>query len=141
MNELIEVIRTAVADGATTEQKAAGVQACRTIVTALDTEPGKPLTLPGVAPMPSTSRVSIDQVLDLAIARLSLIAKQSEEQQAPRPNQSTVANSPPLGSRGLQIPLATSNALRAAPRPAQSRPVQSKARQATNAAGTSGRRS
>jgi hypothetical protein len=142
MNELIEVIRTAVAEGATTEQKAVGVQACRTIAAALDTEPGKPLVLPGVSPVQTTSRVSIDQVLDLMIARLSLVAKESETHPPPMPTQSTAAGSTPVASRGLQLPpLATANALRAAPRPATARQVQSKARPATNAAGTGKRTS
>jgi len=120
MNELIEAIRMAVAEGATTEQKATGVLACRTIATALDTEPGKSFTLPGV-PLPVMSRVSIDQVLDLAIARLSAIAKENEAQHVPTPNQPTAAQPRLAPSRGVQIPLATSNALRAMPAP--SRPV------------------
>jgi hypothetical protein len=132
MNELIEAIRTAVADGATTDQKAAGILACRTIATALDTEPGKPFTLPNV-PMPVTSRVSIDQVLDLAIARLSVIAKGSEAQQPAPPTQS--AARPRLDApRGVQIPMATSTALRAVPRPTPSRTTQAKTRPATKPA-------
>ncbi len=47
MQELIDVIRAAVTTDATNEQKAAGVQACRTIAAALDIEPGKPIVLPG----------------------------------------------------------------------------------------------
>lgn len=142
MNELIEAIRNAVAESATTEQKAVGVQACRTIAAALDTEPGRPLVLPGVSPVQTTSRVSIDQVLDLMIARLSVVAKENETQQSPMPTPSTAAQSTPVASRGLQLPpLATANALRAAPRPATARPVQSKARPATNAAGTGKRTS
>jgi len=72
MDSLLEMIRAAVASNATTEQKAAGVQACRTIIAALDTEPGKPL-VPPIA-MPATTRPSLDQVLDMAIARLTMIA-------------------------------------------------------------------
>jgi hypothetical protein len=145
MNELIEAIRLAVADGATTDQKAAGVLACRTIATALDTEPGKPFTLPGT-PIPVTSRVSIDQVLDLAIARLSVIAKESETQQPPTPLQPTAPQSRLGASRGLQIPMAaTSSALRAVPRPAPSRPIQpntrpANTRPATKPAATNGRK-
>jgi hypothetical protein len=95
MQELIEVIRVAVATDASTEQKASGVQACRTIAAALGTEPGKPIMLPGM-PMPAaTSRVSVDQMLDLMIARLTTIAAQREAEPAP-----TVAPSP----RGLRVP-------------------------------------
>jgi hypothetical protein len=137
MNELIEAIRIAVADGATTDQKAAGVLACRTIATALDTEPGKPFTLPGV-PMPVASRVSIDQVLDLAIARLSVIAKESETQQ-PSPTRPAV-QSGPVASRGVQIPMATSSALRAVSRSAPSRPPQAKNRPAAKPAAVNARK-
>ena len=142
MNELIEAIRTAVAEGATTEQKAVGVQACRTIAAALGTEPGRPLVLPGVSPVQTTSRVSIDQVLDLMIARLSVVAKENETQQSPMPTPSTAAQSTAVASRGLQLPpLATANALRAVGRPAPSRPAQAKVRAATPPATTNGRKS
>lgn len=78
MHDLIDIIRAAVVADATTEQKAAGVQACRTIAAALDTEPGKPLVLPGTPAPIATSRVSVDQVLDLMIARLTTIANERE---------------------------------------------------------------
>lgn len=110
MNELIDVIRTAVANGATAEQKAAGVLACRTIATALDTEPGKLLTLPGLSPPPATSRVSLDQVLDLAIARLSVIATQQEAKQtAAKPTVTAAASTQP---RGFRMPVAPSSNLK-----------------------------
>ncbi len=71
MNDLIDAIRAAVVDGATANQKAAGAQACRTIMTALEAEVGKPIALAG-APTPSPlAGVSPDQALDLLIARLS----------------------------------------------------------------------
>lgn len=74
MQELIEAIRVAVTSGATAEQKSIGAQACRTILTALDAEPGKPIVLPG-APTPSPlAGLTLDQALDLAIARLRAIA-------------------------------------------------------------------
>jgi hypothetical protein len=116
MNELIGAIRTAVADGATTEQKAAGVQACRTISTALGTEPGEPFTLPGM-PLPVTSRVSIDQILDLAIARLTTIASEHGTKQS----LATPAAALPLAAtkpRGLSIPIAPTSALKIAARSA-----------------------
>lgn len=74
MQELIEVIRAAVTTGATNEQKAAGLQACRTIITALDTEPGNPLVPPSLLATSLATRPTLDQMLDLAIARLSTIA-------------------------------------------------------------------
>lgn len=78
MHELIETIRAAVADGATAEQKATGAQACRTILAALEAAPGKPIVLPD-APRPHPlSGISLDQALDLAIARLRTIAEQRD---------------------------------------------------------------
>jgi hypothetical protein len=71
MQELIEAIRVAVADGATADQKARGAQACRTILTALDTEPGKPLSV-GTAPAPHPlANIDPGQALDLLIAKLT----------------------------------------------------------------------
>lgn len=111
MDPLIDVIRTAIATGATTEQKAAGVQACRTIATALDTEPGKPLMLGAAVPVRPLSGVSLDQVLDLMIARLDVVAKE-RDQTLPRP-------APPITApRGLRLPMATSTALKVVARPA-----------------------
>ena len=78
MTEMIEAIRAAVADGATPEQKAIGAQACRTILAALDTEPGKPIVLPG-APQPHPlAGITADQALTLLIARLTVIAEARE---------------------------------------------------------------
>lgn len=96
MQELIEAIRVAVASDANAEQKATGAQACRTILAALDSVPGKPIVLPGTQlPAPAT-RVSVDQMLDLMIARLTTIAAQREVEPAP------TAASPP---RGLRVPV------------------------------------
>jgi hypothetical protein len=92
MQELIEVIRAATTSGATTEQKAAGVQACHTIIAALATEPGKPLVPPTPAASP-LARPSFDQMLDMIIAKLSLIAKERH------------ASPPPVPAvRGLRVP-------------------------------------
>jgi len=103
MQELIESIRVAVATEASAEQKVAGAQACRTILAALDTEPGKPFVLPGM-PMPAAaSRVSVDQVLDLMIARLTTIASEREAQPAPTAAPPILAPAP---SRGLRVPVA-----------------------------------
>ena len=110
MHDLIDIIRTAVGADATTEQKAAGVQACRTIAAALDTEPGKPLVLPGTPAPAATSRVSVDQMLDLMIARLTTIA--NERDAAPQP-----PARPPVA---LRVP---TNARPALPRPAMPRRI------------------
>jgi hypothetical protein len=78
MQEMIETIRAAVSDGATPEQKASGALACRTILAALDAEPGKAIALPG-APAPGPlAGIAPEQALDLLIARLSAIAEKRE---------------------------------------------------------------
>ena len=72
------------------------MQACRTIAAALGTEPGKPLVLPGTPPPTSPSRVSVDQVIDLMIARLTSLANERDA-------------SPPPPNRvptGLRVPVA-----------------------------------
>ena len=107
MQELIDVISAAVIADATNEQKAAGVQACRTIAAALNVEPGKPIALPGTpsASLPA-ARLSIDQVLDLVIARLTMIASEHDKSLAPglqRPH-------------GLRIPVIPAPVPRAASR-------------------------
>ena len=108
MQELLEAIRVAVATDASPEQKATGVQACRTIVAALDTEPGKPIMLPGM-PMPAaTSRVSVDQVIDLMIARLTTIAAERDVHRPP------IAPDP----RGLRVPVTPAALPRPSTRPA-----------------------
>jgi len=90
MDETIETIRSAVASGATPEQKAAGVVACRAILAALESEPGKAIMLPG-APTPGPlAGLAPDQALDLLIARLSAIA----EKQAAAPTAPARANAP-----------------------------------------------
>ncbi|HLL21739.1 MAG TPA: hypothetical protein VK427_06395 [Kofleriaceae bacterium] len=96
MDDLIETIRTAIATDASDETRAAGAQACRTLLTALDTKPGEPLTGEPPASSPPESAgapfastwsppdphaaahaiasvlrgMTPDQLLDLAIARL-----------------------------------------------------------------------
>ena len=71
MQEQIEAIRAAIADGATTEQKAHGAAACRAILAALAAEPGKPIAMPG-APVPHPlAGIAPGQALDLLIARLT----------------------------------------------------------------------
>ena len=109
MDQLIDTIRAATTNGASTDQKAAGVLACRTIIAALDTEPGKPIVLPGT---PSASQpaapVSLDQVLDMMIAKLSAIANEHDRSPAP-------ALPPP---NGLRVPVTGAALPRVAPRSA-----------------------
>lgn len=96
MQELIEAIRVAVTDGATAEQKATGAQACQTILAALGAQPGKPIVLPGVPQAHPLSKLSMDQVLDLAIARLTQIAAAREKE---------AAQPAPTAPRGPRIPI------------------------------------
>jgi hypothetical protein len=82
MHDLIDAIRAAVAEDATVEAKQAGAQACRTILAALETEPGQPLAdapaavaaSPGATapanPFAALAGLDLDRALDLVIARL-----------------------------------------------------------------------
>src|SRR5687768_10547498 len=75
MEKFIEAIRLATTPDATDEARAAGVHACRAILSALDAQPGKPLSMP-TAPTPlqsavtALSNVPAEQLLDLAITKL-----------------------------------------------------------------------
>jgi hypothetical protein len=92
MNELIEAIRAAVADGATPEQKATGAQACRTVLTALGAEPGKPIALPGVPQQHPLAGITADQALALLIARLTTIADERDAAAVNPANATNAAN-------------------------------------------------
>src|SRR5690606_23664427 len=76
MHELIEAIRGAVAEDATAEAKQAGARACRTILAALETEPGQPLAPTPAAvtsapnPLAALTGLDLERALDLVIARL-----------------------------------------------------------------------
>jgi hypothetical protein len=83
MDEIIETIRAAVAGGASDEARAAGAQACRAVLAALDATPGAPLATVSAAEAPPlalggdiASALSAlrglppEQLLDLAIGRL-----------------------------------------------------------------------
>ena len=96
MHELLESIRAAIVEGATADHKAAGAQACRTILTALEAEIGRPLTMPG-APMPGPlSGIDPTQALDLLIARLrSVLPAERAEKRAIEAKESP----------GLRIPI------------------------------------
>jgi len=100
MQQLIESIRAAVTSDATPEQKAAGAVACRTILAALEAEPGKAIVVAG-APTPGPlSGISPDQALDLLIARLSSIA----EKQPTRASTPSTTRAAPLRIAFVQPP-------------------------------------
>lgn len=103
MQELLESIRASVTADATAEQKTAGIQACRTILAALEAEAGKPLTPPG-GPAPAAAIGGIDpgQALDLLIARLqaALPSEPADEdgaRSAARPGLRIALVTPPPG--------------------------------------------
>jgi hypothetical protein len=76
MEQLIETIRSALDPNADDNAKAAGASACRTVLAALETEPGKPLA-PPMTPS-SSMAMAVQQlrnappslVLDALIAKL-----------------------------------------------------------------------
>jgi hypothetical protein len=70
MQELLEAIQVATAEDATADQKSAGAQACRTILTALEAQAGKPLALPGAPPPNPLAGIDLTQALDFLIERL-----------------------------------------------------------------------
>ena len=76
MEQLLEAIRAATATDASDETKAAGANACRTLLTALEAKAGQPLASPAMPSNPIEAAVSVirgmpaEQLLDLAIARL-----------------------------------------------------------------------
>jgi hypothetical protein len=82
MQDLLEAIRAATAEGATADQKTAGAQACRTILTALEAEVGKPISLPGT-PVPNpVAGIDPSQALDLLIARIRAALPVEEQKTA-----------------------------------------------------------
>jgi hypothetical protein len=77
MENVLESIRAAIAPDATPEVRAAGAVACRAVLTALESTPGQPLTSAATTPPSQIASVvsalrgaPVEQVLDLAIARL-----------------------------------------------------------------------
>lgn len=76
MEQLLEAIRAATAPDASDETRAAGANACRTLLAALEAKPGQPLAATPTATNPIEAAVSVfrgmpaEQLLDLAIARL-----------------------------------------------------------------------
>ena len=93
MDQLLEAIRYATATDATDEVRAAGVFACRTLLTALEAKPGESLAPPVTATVPDSPiaavvaglrGVPVDQLLDLAIAKLRTMVPADAAAQAPK---------------------------------------------------------
>lgn len=76
MENLIDTIRAAIASDSSAASRAAGAQACRTILVALETQAGEPLasapppTTPVQAALTALSKAPPEQLLDIVIARL-----------------------------------------------------------------------
>jgi hypothetical protein len=79
MDQLIDSIRAAMADGADDNSKQAGANACRAILAALEAREGAPLAnTPPASPLGSNIATAVsalrnvppDQLLDLVIAKL-----------------------------------------------------------------------
>ena len=103
MEAMVEAIRAAVAEGATAEQKVAGAQACRTILTALEVEPGKAIVLAS-APAPGPlAGMAPEQSMDLLTARLSALVPAEGKAPASNPERGTLRIAlvqPPARAKG-----------------------------------------
>lgn len=99
METLIDAIRAATAENSSSEARAAGAQACRSILTALEANAGETLAVaqpPAAAPVAAAASVatvvsalrgmSADQLLDLAITRLRSIVTDAQDVTASRLN-------------------------------------------------------
>lgn len=100
-NELLDELATALAEDATPEQKSRGAQVCRTILAALDTNVGKPLTVPNAPAPHPLFQLDPGQVLDLLIAKLSA-GLPKDEQSAAVPSTTAATR-----ERGLRIAFVT----------------------------------
>lgn len=76
MDELLDTIRHALAPDAAPETRAAGAQACRAVLAALEPQPAPAAAPPGAAALPiaelatAIRTIPLDQLLDLAITKL-----------------------------------------------------------------------
>ncbi len=93
MEALIETIRLATASEATDEVRTAGAAACRTLLIVLEAKPGESLAPPVAASVPDSPiaavvaglrGVPVDQLLDLAIAKLRTLVPADVTPIAPR---------------------------------------------------------
>jgi hypothetical protein len=99
---MLRTIQVAVAESATAEQKVAGAQACRTIMTALEVEVGKPIVLAGVPAPSPLAGIAPDQALDLLIARLSAMVPPERSKEGATPPRN--AERAPLRIAFVQAP-------------------------------------
>jgi hypothetical protein len=103
VDALIETIRNAGAADATNEARAAGAQACRTILAALEATTGEPMSASVVDTSPLMAAVSMlrgvppDQLLDLAIAKLKASLPAGVEAPKVEPLKFHIIQLPPRG--------------------------------------------
>ncbi len=96
MESALDTLRTALADGATAEQRAAGITTCRAMLAALEASPGQPLPVAPPAATPSSGMptslagLTLDQVLDLAIGKMRSMLP-PDKLAATQPNQPPLA--------------------------------------------------
>jgi len=105
MEALIESIRAATSVDASDETRAAGAQACRTILSALEAKSGEPLVAAASPTSPIAAAVSVlrgmspEQLLDLAIARLKAAVPEGAPLVAAQPVKFHLLPVPPIGDR------------------------------------------
>ncbi|MDQ3366745.1 MAG: hypothetical protein M3680_15075 [Myxococcota bacterium] len=105
MDQLLEAIRNATGTDASDEARAAGAQACRTILSALEAKPGEPLVSAGATMSPIAAAVSVfrgmtpEQLLDLAIARLKAAVPEGTPTVAAQPVKFHLLPLPEIGRR------------------------------------------
>jgi len=105
MDQLLEAIRNATSTDASDEARAAGVHACRTILSALEAKAGEPLVVATSATSPIAAAVSVlrgmspEQLLDLAIARLKAAVPDGAPVTVPQPVKFHLLPLPEIGRR------------------------------------------
>ncbi len=105
MDQLIATIRSAIADGATQETKREAAAACRAILAALDSDPGRPLSLAAQVPTPSSPMAALaqlgpDHVLELVIAKLRRLVPADAAPAVPKARFQVPMIVPPVRPRG-----------------------------------------
>lgn len=98
LDEQIESIRAAIADGATSDQKAHGAAACRAILAALGAEAGKPIVMPGAPAPHPLAGIDPGQALDHLIAKLTAALPKDDDKSAAAPSPTSTPATPATAS-------------------------------------------
>lgn len=99
MEAMIETIKLAVADDATSEAKQAGAAACRAILAALETEPGVALAVAQPVAQSPLAGVDPTQLLDLVIAKLRSVVGEDAASNPTKPGYRVQIVPVPRGER------------------------------------------